>query len=601
MLEPFDQPLASGFGDSAGFMDRMGSEQNSAFDSFYKFLDNSGRLLTMMRYLQPRELERRGLDKFDPWTGTYGVVNESLEPTPSGGYAVTARFSRFKNLPELKALWQNVADIRVAREVPEMQRARPHMVDEEGQLSDRIYVMAPMHPALEGYMEEIRERASEIKAGKVDPKDDNMLKLSNDAGEAALDVRMQDPNAPYNPEGKLAMVADNVARIYREEDDKRGTQLVFLDRGTPPTTAGRKAKQKDGYLVNLYEHLRTEMERRGVPRDQIAFIHEGTDDDKRYALMQKVNDGEIRVLMASTEKGGTGVNVQKRAAALHHVDAAWRPSDIEQREGRAIRQGNIYGPKFNEDGQPIQPGEGVKIYVYLQEGSFDEFKWGTIKEKAIPIGQIMSRKIIPNERETDDIDDFAVSAAMAMSSRDPVALKAVELEESIKRLRTLKLAVDSDSKAARGRLREMEWLARRNEGAVPRMEADAAGVPPAPESKEFKVTVKGEEYDSRGDASKAIGEAVTDSWTNYNDKFRANSRHRAIGTYRGFDIEAVNDGQGNYFVTLVGPSGQDYQTEFLPKVLLRRATSSLGILSARSLGRPSRSPVPFPPDPAALL
>ena len=130
-------------------------------------------------------------------------------------------------------------------------------------------------------MEEIRERASEIKAGKVDPKDDNMLKLSNDAGEAALDVRMQDPNAPYNPEGKLAMVADNVARIYREEDDKRGTQLVFLDRGTPPTTAGRKAKQKDGYLVNLYEHLRTEMESRGVPRDQIAFIHEGTDDDKR--------------------------------------------------------------------------------------------------------------------------------------------------------------------------------------------------------------------------------------------------------------------------------------------------------------------------------
>ena len=126
MLEPFDQPLASGFGDSAGFMDRMGSEQNSAFDSFYKFLDNNGRLLTMMRYLQPRELERRGLDKFDPWTGTYGVVNESLEPTPSGGYAVTARFSRFKNLPELKALWQNVTDIRVAREVPEMQRARPH-------------------------------------------------------------------------------------------------------------------------------------------------------------------------------------------------------------------------------------------------------------------------------------------------------------------------------------------------------------------------------------------------------------------------------------------------------------------------------------------
>ena len=236
MLEPFDQPLASGFGDSAGFMDRMGSEQNSAFDSFYKFLDNSGRLLTMMRYLQPRELERRGLDKFDPWTGTYGVVNESLEPTPSGGYAVTARFSRFKNLPELKALWQNVADIRVAREVPEMQRARPHMVDEEGQLSDRIYVMAPMHPALEGYMEEIRERASEIKAGKVDPKDDNMLKLSNDAGEAALDVRMQDPNAPYNPEGKLAMVADNVGlpwnaavKAGRSKHYSMGVTTVLVD------------------------------------------------------------------------------------------------------------------------------------------------------------------------------------------------------------------------------------------------------------------------------------------------------------------------------------------------------------------------------------
>ena len=521
---------------------------------------------TMMRYLQPRELERRGLEKFDAWAGTYGEVRDALEPTVSGGYAVTARFAKLQNVPELKSLFQNVADIRVAREVPGMAAVRPRVVTDDG-APGRTLVKAPLHPALDQYMQQIAQRAEAIKNKRVDPDEDNMLKLANDAAEAALDVRMQWNEAPYNPQGKIQLAADNVARIYKETTPEQGTQLISLDRGTPPTTKERKAKAKDGYVVDLYEQMRTELDRRGVPRDKVAFIHEATSEEKRDELFEKVNDGTIRVLMASTEKGGTGLNVQKRAAALHHIDVAWRPSDIEQREGRIIRQGNKgYGPTISEDGEILSEGKGVRIYTYVQEGSFDQFKWGTIEAKAVPISQIMTRKIDPTLREIEDADDVEITASMAkaLATRDPVALQAAELEEDIRRLRTLKRALDSDAKLAKGRLREIEWLAQRNEGAVERMESDARDVeslPAPPDAKKFKLEIRGQEHDSRSEASQALTEEILRSSWNPNDKFRG----REVADYRGFKVEAANDGQGNYFLTLIGPSGQDYQTEFVDR------------------------------------
>ena len=524
---------------------------------------------TMMRFLQQKELEKRGYGKFDAWAGDFAATRDALEPRPGGGYRTTTRFAKIQNVPALKNLFQNVTDIRVARETPELQKARPRIVTDDGR-EGRAMVQAPMHPDLEKFMEDISRRQDAISAKKVHPWEDNMLWLSNDAAEAAIDVRMQWPDAGYNPMGKVQKAADNVARIYKETDKDKGTQLVFLDRGAPPT-GERKKKAKQGYVVNQYEVMRKELEERGIPRDKVAFIHESTTDEKRNALLEKVNDGDIRVLVASTEKGGTGVNVQKRAAALHHIDVAWRPSDIEQREGRIVRQGNeVYGPKLDRaTGEVLDEGKGIRIFTYVQEGSFDEFKWGTIEAKAKPIHTIMQRYIDPTVIEMEDVDDTPATAAMAraLSSRDPVALQAAEVEEEAKKLRRLKRATESQKQQARERVRTLSELVERNQGAVPRMEQDARMVEsqPKPDADNFALPVR-DRYghtkatEARGDASRELASVLRDApYPSAGDRFRGRF---ATTDYRGFTVEPVTDGQG-YFFTVVSPSGQDYQTEFV--------------------------------------
>ena len=273
-----------------------------------------------MRYLQPDELKRRGLESFDAWAKTYGQISSGIEQTAAGKYKAVQRFAQFVNLPELSRLFQNVTDIRVASEVPEMMAAQPHLVDRNGE-NKRVTVVSPPHDALKAYMEDLVERVEKL--GTVPPEEDNMLKISSDARKASLDVRMVDPSAPHNPDGKVSMAARTIAKIHKEEEENKGTQLVFLDMGTPkagePKDSDNEAgddesltREESDVLNDVYSVLRKELVANKVPDDQIAFIHDHKTPAAREDLFDKVRSGEVRVLVGSTEKIGVGVNVQDR-------------------------------------------------------------------------------------------------------------------------------------------------------------------------------------------------------------------------------------------------------------------------------------------------
>ena len=388
-------------------------------------------MYTMMRYLQEPMLEEKGLQHFDAWAKTFGETTESLEQTPTGAYKVTQRFSKFGNAPELSNIWQQTADIRVADEVPEMVAQRPRIVDEQGK-SRRIVVPTPGDKALADYMAELSERADQLK-GKPEKGGDNMLKISSDARKASLDMRLVKANAPINPKGKVTVACTKITDIYKETTPDKGTQLVFLDLGTPKAQEKEPEHDANGVLIetdddtkeetallkDVYAGIKAQLIANGIPEKDIAFIHDAKNQVQRKVLYAKVNSGEIRVLIGSTGKMGAGVNVQERAAALHHLDAPWRPRDIEQREGRVIRQGNkVYGPIKDENGKVIDPGKGVRIYTYVTEKSFDAFMWQAIEAKSKAIKSIMRRAVPP--RSIEDVDSFTVKQRARPRQSHPV-------------------------------------------------------------------------------------------------------------------------------------------------------------------------------------
>ena len=412
---------------------------------------------TMMRYLQRAELARRGLGHFDAWASTYGVVGNGIEQSASGKYKETSRFSKWQNLPEFSALLQNVTDIRVASETPEVLQLQPRLVDSDGAGSNkRVQVSAPTYPPLERYKQHIYKRADSL--SHVSPDEDNMLKIASDARKASLDIRMVNdypmdgPPPVANPESKIVKAAENVARIYKEEEADRGTQLIFLDMGTPK----QEKEKKDGaettkedesedftddeqkLLRDAYALIRSELEERGVKKEDIAFIHDYKKVADRNKLFAEMRSGTKRVLVGSTQKLGVGVNVQDRAAALHHIDVPWRPRDVEQREGRIIRPGNhVYGPELDPETKRnvMAPGKGVKIYNYVQEGSFDEFMWQAIEKKSAGIKALMKRTV--TTRESEDIDPLTMSAAeaKALASGDHRVVRLENLKNELTKLR----------------------------------------------------------------------------------------------------------------------------------------------------------------------
>jgi N12 class adenine-specific DNA methylase/predicted O-methyltransferase YrrM len=365
-------------------------------------------MFTMQRYLQGVELEKQGLQHFDSWAATFGEPVTAMELSPDGaGYRLNTRFARFVNVPELMQQFRQMADIQTGEM---LQLPVPKLFQGKA-----LIVSAPATPALKAFVATLARRAEKLKGGGVDPSEDNMLKITGEGRKAALDLRLVGLGRDH-PENKLSLAAAEIFKIWEESQDQKTAQLVFCDLSTP-----QQGTIKD---FSAYDDLKTKLIKKGIPEGEIAFIQDFDSDAAKSSLFKKVRAGQVRVLMGSTQKMGTGTNVQDRLIALHHLDAPWRPADIEQREGRILRQGNR-NPE-------------VKIFRYVSEGSFDAYMWGVLETKAKFIGQIMSRQ--SHVRKIEDMDAPALTYAevKAIASGNPLVIEKAQVDAEVMRLTRLR-------------------------------------------------------------------------------------------------------------------------------------------------------------------
>ena len=383
-------------------------------------------LYVMQLYLQKRTLERMGIYHFDSWAANFGEVTTALELTVEGsGFRFKSRFNKFTNVPELMTSFREVADVQTSDmlnlPIPALREGKPIIVESEPDW----YVKQ--------VMEEFAKRAERIHAGGVDPKEDNFLKITGEARLLGTDARLLELDAPNNPDGKLNKVAANVAAEYfaGNKDGKIGCQLIFSDIGTPKTawTPDWAERIKNGGQFDIYNYLKTELVKQGIPAEEIAFIHDAKTDAQREALFKDMRSGKKKILIGSTDQCGTGVNVQAHITAMHHVDCPWKPSCIEQREGRGVRQGN--------------ENDEVAIYRYVTKGTFDAYSWSLVENKQRFISQVMTSKAV--SRTCEDIDEATLSYAeiKAVATGNPLIKEKMQLENDVQRLKMLKSSYDS--------------------------------------------------------------------------------------------------------------------------------------------------------------
>ena len=377
-------------------------------------------MYTMMNYLQPDVMEHFGVSFFDAWVGAFGIVENSLELNPTGDkYISRKRFAKFMNLPELMAIYRQTADIQMTEDlnlpVPMVEK-----VAVESQLTDNQKV----------YLDELVERSDRVKNGSVDPSEDNMLKITSEARKLALDMRLLDAELYVRADAdKLMQVVERVDKIYHIEAKHKGTQMIFSDLGTP-----------NGKGFSVYQELKDLLVERGIPEEEIAFIHDAANKKAKLQLQRQMNAGEIRILMASTEKGGTGLNVQRRMKAVHHLDVPWKPSDIIQRNGRLVRQGNIY--------------RKVNIFHYITKGSFDNYLWQIQETKLRYITQIMTSRT--PMRASEDIDEQTLSASefKAIATGNPYLKLKMELDNEFELLSNRRKAWERDIALSQKRIKQ---------------------------------------------------------------------------------------------------------------------------------------------------
>ncbi len=470
-------------------------------------------LYTIQRYLQYGMLQEMGLVHFDDWAGNFGETVTAIELSPEGtGYRAKTRFAKFYNLPELMAAFKEVADIQTADmlKLP-VPKANFH-----------TEVMKPSEIQKE-MIKGLAERAEKIHAGGVDPHVDNMLRITTDGRKLALDMRLIQPLAPDDPNGKVAVCARNVYRIWEQTKEKRSAQLVFCDLSTPTT---------DGSF-SVYGDLKKKLMDAGIPEEEIAFIHTADSEAKKKELFSKVRSGQVRVLLGSTAKMGAGTNVQDKLIALHDLDCPWRPSDLQQRLGRIVRQGN--------------ENEEVEIYRYVTEGTFDAYLYQLVENKQKFIAQIMTSKA--PVRVADDVDETALSYSeiKALATGNPLIIEKCNLDMEVARLNMLKASHLNQVYALeelvyRKYPEEITRLTERIEG----YEQDVALVAAHPKAQEgfCGMEVDGKHYAEKEDAGKAIIDVCTRM---------TGSDAVLLGHYRGFSMVLAYDGRSNeYRITLKG-------------------------------------------------
>ena len=478
-------------------------------------------LYTVMRYLQYSTLQQKKLTHFDCWASTFGETTTAIELAPEGtGYRARTRFAKFFNLPELMSMFKEVADIKTSDQL--------HLPVPEAKFET---VVAKPSEIQKEMVQELSKRAADIHSGIVDASVDNMLCVTNDGRKIGLDVRLMNPMLPDDPNSKLNVCVQNVLKIWEDGKDQKLTQLLFCDLSTP---------KSDGNF-NVYDDIRKKLVAAGVPENEIEFIHNADTEAKKAALFSKVRSGDVRVLLGSTAKMGAGTNVQSRLVAVHHLDVGWKPSDMTQRNGRIIRQGNM--------------NKEVKVFNYVTEGTFDSYLFQTLENKQRFISQIMTSK--SPVRSCEDVDEQALSYAeiKALCAGNPLIKEKMDLDVQVAKLKVLK----ADHQSQKFRLQDKLLTKfpadiQETNAYIAGVKADAQLAAAHPQGKEefCGMTIKGVTYDEKKTAGERLVLACSEL---------PNAEEKVIGSYRGFELslrfdafrteyQALLKGQRKYTVPL---------------------------------------------------
>ena len=479
------------------YMDEMTGGKGIVFATGTPVSNSMTELYTMQRYLQYESLKKNNLEHFDSWASTFGETQSAFELSPEGtGYRVKTRFSKFYNLPELMSMFKEVADIQTA-DMLNLPTPEAHY---------EVIKTLPSEEQKE-ILKSLSERADDVRNRVVEPDEDNMLKITNDGKKLALDQRLINPLLPDNPDSKVNVCVKNVFSIWDKTKENKSTQLLFSDMSTP----------KGEGEFNIYDDIREKLVAMGIPKEEIAFIHEANSDKQKDELFAKVRKGEIRILMGSTQKMGAGTNVQNKLIALHDLDVPWRPADLEQRAGRIVRQGN--------------ENKEVNIYRYVTENTFDAYLWQTIENKQKFISQIMTSKT--PVRVAEDVDESSLNYAeiKALATGDPKIKEKMDLDNEVTKLKML----EANYKSNRYRLEDKvaknypEEIAR-TEKLIEAVKKDIVSVEPKAEGEEkfTSITIAGEKITDKKLAGEKLLEAIS--------KVKINES-KVIGKYRNMDLE----------------------------------------------------------------
>lgn len=490
------------------YLDEITGGKGSVFATGTPVSNSMAELYTMQRYLQYSGLKENSLEHFDNWASTFGETVTAIELAPEGtGYRAKTRFAKFHNLPELMSMFKEVADIQTAET---LNLPTPEF--------ENINVVVKPSEIQQEMVKALGERAEKIRSGTVDATEDNMLKITNEGRKLALDQRLMNPLLPDSESSKVNSCAENVYRIWNENSDKKSTQLVFCDLSTPKDLKGYEKEE----FTDVYNELKKKLIQKGIPLDEIAFIHEADNEVKKKELFSKVRKGQVRVLMGSTQKMGAGTNVQDKLIATHHLDCAWKPSDLTQRNGRMIRQGN--------------ENKKVYVYSYVTEKTFDSYMYQLVEQKQKFISQIMTSKT--PARTMEDIDDKALTYGeiKALATGNPKILEKTSLDTDVAKLRLLKQEFMNQKYSLQDKIIKYfpEEIARLN-NKIGAMEEDTIKLQEytRPNADGFSpMKINGITYTEKQEAGKKLLESIQDL---------KSMEIREIGEYRGFTMEMSFD------------------------------------------------------------
>lgn len=490
------------------YLDGITNSKGVVFATGTPISNSMAELYTMQRYLQYDNLESVGFNFFDSWASTFGETVNAIEVAPDGnGFRSKTRFAKFKNIPELKAIFCECADIKTA-----------DMLNLPTPKANKYTVSTSPSQLQKDYIKNIGERADKIKDGMVDPSVDNMLLITNDGRKCALDMRLINPLLPEQEESKVNSCVNKVFEIYEKTKDKKSTQLIFCDLSTP-------SKE-----FNIYDDIKAKLIEKGISNDEIAYIHDAKNDKQKELLFSKVRSGKVRVLLGSTSKMGAGTNVQDKLIALHHLDCPWRPSDLQQREGRIVRQGN--------------ENKEVDIYTYVTKGTFDSYNYQTIENKQKYISQIMTSK--NPVRVAEDCDELAINYAeiKAICADNPLIKERMELEVDLSRLKIVRQnflnqkhrLVHMINESLPKEIEQKEKIIERVNKDINRFNQN--------KKEDFSIVINGKTFDNREKAGKELSLFYADV---------KDGTGVDIGTFAGFDLRLKLDFNSRFFyVNIVG-------------------------------------------------